>query len=538
MNPYNSFQLIGFSINNFRVFGKETDFDFAPLTILTGVNSSGKSSLLKALNLLKKSYQTSGLKVLDLMDYNLKLGGINAILNRKTKSNLINFSLKIKANSFDKTPTFFELKLQYEDINLSNLELIKDGHLIFNISIDLVKMERKSSFIDLPQEFINEEMLSQKFKHIDDANLKIISTSLKHYFESHPSAHSLNEMYGSDYSFKKNQEFLNAEYDEIIRAVLLTGQFKEQDYYDHNSGVEGKYKHYSSSNPQFKDVNPELSTVFGIENEYVVTFLNRDIIKKYVVYPQNMISTIFDNIEFIPSIRANQEMVYTPQNAPNFYPSLERFFNEKDVTIESFLSKWFNMLVDNLNPNVLEEEFHEVFRIKQIDGLGYTIELFIDGVFTDLSKLGYGFAQLVPIILRVGLDINNSAKLFIVEEPESNLHPSLQSRLADFFFGICKEEEGFLKFLASSHRFIIETHSEYMIRKLQYLTASPKSEMKPDDVLIYYFYHPTSVPPGYPQIRKINISKEGGLSHDFGSGFFDEADNISLSIWSLNSNLN
>jgi predicted ATPase len=94
--------------------------------------------------------------------------------------------------------------------------------------------------------------------------------------------------------------------------------------------------------------------------------------------------------------------------------------------------------------------------------------------------------------------------------------------------------DGYIKL----NRFIIETHSEYFIRKLQYLTASPKSEMKSEDTAIYYFYPPKAIPPGYPQVQKIEISKGGGLSHDFGSGFFDEADNISLSIWSLNTNRN
>lgn len=33
------------TIDNFHAFGTETQFDFAPISILTGTNSSGKSSL-------------------------------------------------------------------------------------------------------------------------------------------------------------------------------------------------------------------------------------------------------------------------------------------------------------------------------------------------------------------------------------------------------------------------------------------------------------------------------------------------------------
>ena len=44
-----------FSLKNFRSFGEEgADFELAPITVLTGCNSAGKSSLVKALLLLSK----------------------------------------------------------------------------------------------------------------------------------------------------------------------------------------------------------------------------------------------------------------------------------------------------------------------------------------------------------------------------------------------------------------------------------------------------------------------------------------------------
>ncbi|MDR1919957.1 MAG: ATP-binding protein [Tannerellaceae bacterium] len=43
----------GLSFENFRIFKDESVFDFAPLTILTGANSSGKSTVIKGLKLFK-----------------------------------------------------------------------------------------------------------------------------------------------------------------------------------------------------------------------------------------------------------------------------------------------------------------------------------------------------------------------------------------------------------------------------------------------------------------------------------------------------
>jgi predicted ATPase len=80
-------------------------------------------------------------------------------------------------------------------------------------------------------------------------------------------------------------------------------------------------------------------------------------------------------------------------------------------------------------------------------------------------------------------------------------------------------------------QFIIETHSEYLIRKLQYLTA--KGEIKPEDTVIYYFYPPDDVPPGEEQVKRIDIQEDGSLTDDFGRGFFDEADNLAIDLYTL-----
>jgi predicted ATPase len=76
---------------------------------------------------------------------------------------------------------------------------------------------------------------------------------------------------------------------------------------------------------------------------------------------------------------------------------------------------------------------------------------------------------------------------------------------------------------------LVETHSEYLIRKLQYLTA--KKEITPADTAIYYFYDPENVPAGKKQVEKINIQEDGRLDKNFGEGFFDEASQLISLLW-------
>ncbi|MBK8111357.1 MAG: DUF3696 domain-containing protein [Saprospiraceae bacterium] len=112
--------------------------------------------------------------------------------------------------------------------------------------------------------------------------------------------------------------------------------------------------------------------------------------------------------------------------------------------------------------------------------------------------------------------------IIVLEEPESNLHPNLQSKIADLVVDYIERSET---------KVIIETHSEYLIRKLQYLVS--KGKCKAEDVSIYYFdFDPFS---GKKDINfySIGIRENGTLTREFGPGFFDEADNLSIDLFTL-----
>lgn len=146
-----------------------------------------------------------------------------------------------------------------------------------------------------------------------------------------------------------------------------------------------------------------------------------------------------------------------------------------------------------------------------------------------LADYGLGTNQLLPIIFSLSIheesksqSENYKPRTVIIEEPEANLHPELQSKLAELFL------DAYNRF---NVQVIVETHSEYIIKKLQYLVAS--KNMKPQDVLIHYFYKPkhSAVLKGeVNQVEKIEIDKNGVLSKDLGTGFLDESINLSFDI--------
>lgn len=107
----------------------------------------------------------------------------------------------------------------------------------------------------------------------------------------------------------------------------------------------------------------------------------------------------------------------------------------------------------------------------------------------------------------------------IVEEPEVHLHPAFQSKLTDMFI------EAYEKF---NIHFIIETHSEYLIRKTQVyvnqMKCRSKSQLEKKNPFAVY-YVPTGGKP-----YKMEYRKDGKFSNEFGPGFFDEASNLLFDI--------
>ena len=105
----------------------------------------------------------------------------------------------------------------------------------------------------------------------------------------------------------------------------------------------------------------------------------------------------------------------------------------------------------------------------------------------------------------------------LLEEPEQNLHPALQSKLTDLIYEVNKKY---------NVRFIIETHSEYLIRKTQILVAHENISDYRNKVLFKVYYLPTDGNIPY----EMRYRSDGKFSNEFGPGFFDEASNLAFEL--------
>jgi len=141
-----------------------------------------------------------------------------------------------------------------------------------------------------------------------------------------------------------------------------------------------------------------------------------------------------------------------------------------------------------------------------------------NGCLVDIEDVGVGISQVVPVIF----GLLSQHRVFI-QQPELHLHPKLQAQLADAFI------EAVYKNKSSFPCFIVESHSEhFLLRVLRRIRETHKSDIK--NKLFSLYAEQVSViyvdkkEDGSSKIFPLRISPEGEFIDRWPNGFFTERD--------------
>ena len=212
---------------------------------------------------------------------------------------------------------------------------------------------------------------------------------------------------------------------------------------------------------------------------------------------------------------------YTKRTIHEFYTSRISKGDEEFTLIEDWLKelkigtslKVIPYKGDNYSLVIFDKENPEVASDKR---KGYP-----GGI--DLADKGMGSIQLVILLLRLATLIRKykgQQLTVLLEEPEQNLHPAVQSQLADLIFIINKDY---------GVRFIIETHSEYLVRHTQVLAARLfKDGLYGIPFKVFYITGENNHP-----YDDMGFQKNGKFEKAFGSGFFNVADDAAMELFDL-----
>lgn len=138
------------------------------------------------------------------------------------------------------------------------------------------------------------------------------------------------------------------------------------------------------------------------------------------------------------------------------------------------------------------------------------------GAWRNLIDVGYGISQVLPVITE--LLRPDASQLSLWQQPEIHLHPSAQAALATFFCDLA----------ADGKQLIVETHGDYLLDRVRMDVRDGKTGLKPDDVSVLYFERTgldvqihslrfdaqgnvLDAPPGYRQFFLEEVNRSLGL---------------------------
>lgn len=234
----------------------------------------------------------------------------------------------------------------------------------------------------------------------------------------------------------------------------------------------------------------------------------------------------FADYSYVRAHAASQEVMYDASRAQNYTAKIiEEYY--RTVQGDRKMSLW----VENwLQDRVTGFGLGRGIRVTRYPGSNYIVEVegYDEGKHTLMSDLGMGAIQVVVLLMQLAVLLKKArgagraTSYVFLEEPELNLHPNFQSRLADLFLSVSTESGGRI-------RLVVETHSEYLVRKTQVLTAQAQAKSSSSGQVsrapfrVYYF--PEKEPPYQMRYRP-----DGKFENEFGKGFFDEASNLAFDL--------
>lgn len=637
-----------YSVKNFRVFDNNgVTVDLAPITILTGCNSSGKSSIAKSLLLLdsfllqikedieqERSVDLSNKRIdFTKYPYNL-LGSFNKVLNRKSKNGLVTIEYTIPLpiyrddvtirlefgadkgdelnNAFLHGITFFDSKgniimangrANWSIVSSHFFEFLfqhykqkrfikRREELIYAVNrIPDVTVIEKSKQCHSIHAFYILEWLSEctcenieevLYSYIPESDMdKELSQAVRILLWDFVNSGCSNFL--EYYLGKENERFFNDDscsdlhvnvspdtfiinrekysVGGILPHISITGVLKEKII---KKGItEEQYiGEYLENNPLgFSDicfVLSKLEKIHKAEEQTSFTYDDYDftgwpythhyIADAFAAYMYTMtkqaLSPSFVGITYIGSSRVSVRRTYMLDDNNDFALLLKRHFEAKRLSESAHVCDLNNL--KTLPEGVFCPEFaltkpysfmnrwlrkfdiaHHISIQKVNDGV--SIYLYNDEDDNEgelLAEKGYGITQLVSILLEIETRIlsirrNNCNKkhLIAIEEPEIHLHPKFQSMLADMFL------EAYQKY---NIHFIIETHSEYLIRRTQVITSEQRYEFleelnEKNPFRVYYIDKDSLL---YDMCYRTN----GLFTEKFGEGFMDEASKLHMML--------
>ena len=527
-------------LENFKAFGKRTRIEFAPITLIFGENSAGKSSILQALNLLKQTRESRehGALLLPRTENGIvDLGSYQELLFDHDLNRDLSIRVDFEAQRdmvTDNNPNAsqgmefrFTRRDEKDEIHLDAISLINSdvGGQVAVFTPDLPTRKQASSVMRevikkraramvYDEQFPprrskrtfarccwvteNEDLWKRHFELAKD-NSKRINRSLqvtKRRLES-----------DDRFEVNDNDKDIKERLKELEAAIeFYRSDFQYEDFVNRmRNGELSAVVELDGFVPtkRVDDGLPELSTSQRVviprhERESTVN------IARLAIRSGMRLDRVLESIYPMGPFRRPPERWYiftgtSPQDVGyrgDLLPDL--LFRSPDLVSEA--NEWLANLEIGYQIEVRDVGLRssDLFEVRLIDTRrGKKIDV-------ALTDVGFGISQILPFIVQ---SLAGEKQIITIEQPEVHIHPRLQADLGDLLASAIETRE---------NRFVIETHSEHLVLRMQRLIREGKLDPK-DLSVIYVSRHEEG-----SLAQRLHLDQDGDFIDEWPGGFFPE----------------
>ena len=519
---------IGFK--NFRKFKEFPPIALSPITILVGENNAGKSTVVKGIlavsDFLKSSQGNmsvfrresdrrkrmkeflKGRKFYFNASYLAHIGTFKRALYNKSDEGSISFHACLQ-NNMDVEIEVLGNKDDNE-ATYGNVSKITIKYINYNITVCFKLLEDIAELTFSPSSDIDASLVG-----INNYNTR---DRLRKYHEVCRAAVSFS-MPLSDYIYRPNFDLIGTLLSAVESAIDYTIS------YDENK--KPTYPMWLFDEGEKEKLKPikigEETRSFLKQYISCLNPMGRDEEDAHFKLPgSSFFMHWMPEIEYLYAHAVTQTIIYSAKDTNDYLSrTIHEFSSDKSVKYKhDFIVKWMQ-----------EFGIGKDYAINSVGGEAHLVKIInADGECVNLADKGMGSIQLMVLLFRLAISLPESGRhgsvpgrrgtIVIVEEPEQNLHPMLQSKLADLFYEL-HATYGF--------RFIIETHSEYLVRRSQVIVGErykTQEELGAKNPFKVYYFPSEGVP------YDMKYSLGGMFEKKFGDGFMNEAGKLHMAVLS------
>lgn len=532
------------SLSNFRSFKEKQEIDIAPVTLLFGPNSVGKSSVLMALayvqQILEKGHCDP--QKLDALG-DKTIGGFRSLVHGGDlhKTIIIRLDLELGNTIYPTVDEDFDYLA--ERFNAEPLQLNEFSgsveHFAFEISVAWSHTLEKA-YVQSYQVWINQQFMGRISSSDDGKQTRISQLNLLHPLALTEIEHAQLQMTPEDWltefnTVAENIPELSSTRLESVLDELIPGHFTKSPglhslsyagvrTYGRDVGVKCQWGaipapgsqlqtnlRYSELEPTQEHLNYPMCTNFLTSAFLEPINLARRFLNAYVAIGPVRVIPDFD---YVPNPnpeqrhwsdgRAAWDLLHrnpkTNDANQRLVRECNRWLSDEDKLNTGYELKNWSLFESLNNGERYEDDSHYLVRKRHLlfmqKGKQYPLAA---------SQLGTGISQVIPVLAAA---LHENLQLISVEQPELHLHPRFQVELGDLFLSCSKDRS-----------FLIETHSEHLVLRLL-RRIRERNGITPDQIAVVYL---SAGENGVVSERQV-VTEDGDFEHNWPDGFFDERD--------------